>query len=98
MNVARVNALRRPATSLEAAAAGTLILGLALVTGLLAVASDGRIAVVIAPVLAIALLSIACVAPVQTTAMALMFVALVVDKPGDTEEGGCRRWDPSGGC
>jgi hypothetical protein len=85
VNVARVNALRGPATYLEAAAAGTLILGLALVTGLLAVASDGRIAVVIAPVLAIALLWIACVAPVQTTAMALMFVALVVDKPGDTD-------------
>ena len=85
MNPGRVTTLRRPAAYLEAAAAGTLILGLALVTGLLAVVSDGRIAVAIAPLLAIAFLWIACVAPVQTTVMALMFVALVVDKPGDTD-------------
>jgi hypothetical protein len=80
-----VNSVGVRAGGFQAAAAAVLVVGLSLVSVLLAILTDGNVVVVIAPALALVGLWVVCVVPVQTTVMLLMFIALAVDKPGDTE-------------
>jgi O-Antigen ligase len=80
-------------------AAGTAVIGLAAAaTVLLAVATNGNVVAVLAPILGVATLWLIAVLPIRYTLFALTFVCMSIDKPGD---GGFDKWhsplNPLGG-
>jgi len=75
----------RRGSVLRATAGSTIIGVVGAVTVLLAVATDGNVAAALAPILALAALCLVAVLPIRYTLLTVIFLALSLDKPGDTD-------------
>ena len=94
-----VSAARRErrGSVLRAIAATAVVAVTAAATVLLAVVTDGNVVAVLAPALAVAGLWLVAVLPIRYTILAVTFLGLALDKPGDSADKWHSPLSPLGG-